>query len=94
MKTATQQQPEKLEHIHGAVKMAVRVLKENSGSIECSGRILRLEQVAIERTDGSVWTLEILVPQGDKSLTLRSAAWSLERELRGMAKHPAWKRVC
>jgi len=91
MKTATH--PEKLRSIHGAVAMAVRVLKTNSGYREASGRILRLDQIAVLRADGSVWLTELFVPQGEQTLSFRCAAWELSRQLRGLVKNGGWKRV-
>lgn len=92
MKTATQ--PEKLKSIHGAVAMATRVLMEDSGYTEGStGRVLRRDQIVILREDGSVWTMELLMPQGSAGCPFRSYAWSLERDLRGLVKDRSWKRV-
>jgi len=58
------------------------------------GRWYRKEDIRILLQDGSEWRLpEVLVDAGDRSLTLRSAAWSLFCERKGRQLHPCWVQV-
>ncbi|MGA2244325.1 MAG: hypothetical protein ABSH48_04930 [Verrucomicrobiota bacterium] len=68
--------------IYGIVKMVVKDLP--GGELE----------ITLTESDGTTWQNAVRFHRGDGSpITLRSMAWSLERQRRHISKWKAWKIV-
>jgi len=82
----------KIDPIHQAVAMSI--VEREPARLFSDGRRYRKEEVRLLLADGTAWRLpEVLVEAEDRSLTLRSAAWSLHCERKKRHQHPCWVQL-